>query len=157
MQCKFSRKSRDEIFWEHSARMMENNLLIVCLVLKKYGFGKKRMKDFLLDVMEQVDEINEMIRDDVLEDKRPELMAMVGEDRIREIIRDRIKTIMPEECWEMFYGQKLRRADVKADDKRLHKQPKISIAEAAHLQNTMLAMRDYGRDVLENNFCGSDK
>lgn len=150
MNCKYTRKDRDDIFWEHAARMMENNLLIVCLVLKKYGFGKKRLEQFLVNIMDQVHEIDEMIRDDVLEEKRPELMAMCHEDKIKEIIRERIRTIMPEECFDMLYGQKLRRSDFAQKAKRYDSQPKVSVAEAAHLQQSMLAFRDYGRDVMEN-------
>lgn len=147
MYCKYSPKSREEIIWRHYADMLENNLLICCLVLAdNYGFGKKRISDFLLHVIEKVKVLDGMIADDVIKEKRPELMAMADEDKIREIIKDRIKGIMPQECWEMFYVQKLTDCDVSAAAKRAYTQPKVSVSEAARLQNTMLAFRDYGRD-----------
>lgn len=149
MKSNYSAKQLRMRDWDHLSELVINNLLMVCITLAQdYGFGKKRMRDFLYHVMETKSQIDEWIADGVREEKCKEIIDRDIEGQIRIIVRERVRNIMPPECFDMFYGQQLRYNDVKQNCKRMEKRSQFngSVSEAADLQDKMFAFRDYMRD-----------
>ena len=121
--------------------VIEDNLLVVMHVLReKHGFGAKRMERFLFDVQEQAAKLNEMIEDDVADEKTGAERTEYG-TLLHSIIRERAKYQLPADIMAVFDQPAPTAQETVREWRKSQKAKRISMAEAADAQSKMLAAK----------------
>ena len=142
--------------WDAVCENMEDNLAMMLLVLhNEYGFGKERLVK-LLDAMEEMSQkFDEYQSDGVLDIKRKSLTErFIDEKDLRKFLQSRLKGVIPEEYYnKIFYSttSAMYEAQAKSKHNAMKRQQTIPVAEAAEIQNKVLAMKDFLKDRSGNN------
>nr|DAU71486.1 MAG TPA: hypothetical protein [Caudoviricetes sp.] len=141
----YSPKSNAEKFWGDVSETMVDNLVLVLHVLKEqYGFGDKRLRDFLDGVYAKARKFDEMIDDGVFEIKTEEDRKKY-KDVLHNLIRVRSKSYMPADIYSLLYEDKMptnQQARREAKQKRKAKAA-VSIKQAEALRNNMLECKGW--------------
>lgn len=131
-------------------KVLEDNLIVTAVVLHEYfGFGEKRIDDYMKAVQETAARFNEMAKDEVLDIKTDNYRRKYCE-AYRAIIKTNSENFMPEEFHKAIFSghtptkREIER-EVKLKNKELWKNS-TSLAEAAELQAKMQAFGDFLRD-----------
>ncbi len=141
--------------WDTVYSSMEDNIALMLLVLHdEYGFGRERIIK-LLDAMEEMSQkFGEYQQDDVLDIKRRKLTeGFVSEKELRKFLQTRLKGVIPEKYYdEIFYSttSAFHESLAKSKHNSMKRQQTVSVAEAAEIQNKVLAMREFLNDRIGN-------
>ncbi len=149
-----SRRAQREKFHNDVYNVLVNNLVITLHVLHtEYGFGEKRLNDFLACVMEGVDRFDEMAADGIVTEKMARYQQY--HEKIRHILKTATREYLPSEMYHAFFEENLpTTAQTDSKYKNLHreydKKNAVSMAEAAQIQQAAQAFQAYMRDHSDN-------
>ncbi|MGN0599289.1 MAG: hypothetical protein ACI4JK_05280 [Oscillospiraceae bacterium] len=146
-----AKKAAAESFNNQVYNVMLNNLILTCVVLHEYfGFGTKRLDDYIQAVMEEAKHFDDMAHDGVLELKTA-IERQRYQQKFKEILRTMTKEFLPEAFYnEMFIGRLPTRSELNTKVKNEDKKLAISVSEAAKMQTMAQAFSDYLKDKEEN-------
>lgn len=135
--------------------IMINNLLLYMVVMhEKYGFGEKRLDEFLQAVVEKADEFEKMQIDETFD-------AKVGKEKerympqFRKLLCITGKSYIPKYFLSAAVKQKTPTFNDaarlrKKRERELSANSHVSLAEAERLQNFMKTVKGYNEEVIGN-------
>ena len=129
---------------------IEDNVLATVLVLhEQFGFGEKRIEQYLDAFEKMADKLNAAAEDEIKDFKTGDYRVKYKQT-IREILRVTTLNIMPERFYnEVFIKGHGTAKDVEMESARAKRQKDklpLSFSEAAELQAKMQAFGDFLRD-----------
>ena len=129
---------------------IEDHVLATVLVLhEQFGFGEKRIEQYLDAFEKMADKLNAAAEDEIKDFKTGDYRIKYKQT-IREILRVTTLNIMPERFYnEVFIKGHSTAKDVEMESARLKRrkeQMPLSFSEAAELQAEMQAFRDFLKD-----------
>lgn len=145
-----ARRAQREKFHNIDFSVMVNNLVIVLETLHtEYGFGEKRLSDFLNHMIEHVEKFDEMAADGVVTEKMSTYQQY--HESIRSILKASTRGYLPPEFWRSaFIDNMPTSALTDSKYKNLHreydKKNAVSMAEAAQIQQAAQAFQAYMRE-----------
>ena len=144
-----SHAAQAEKSWRAVVETLENNLLICVIVLhEQYGFGAKRLSEFVAAVHKKSDEFDAELNDGVFEIRHSEDIRMYRE-QFRAILAVTLKGLLPHDMYTMFFTdpvdsfQTIRR-NGRAEQKR---ENAVTVREAQEMRAKMLAFTDCIRNT----------
>lgn len=131
-------------------KVLEDNLIVTAVVLHEYfGFGEKRIDDYMKAVQETAARFNEMAKDEVLDVKTDDYRRKYCE-AYRAIIKANSENFMPEEFHKaIFSGHTPTKREIEQEVKiktREMQKNAVTLSEAAELQAKMQDFRDFLKD-----------
>ena len=136
-----SEKAFREKNWRTIFETMEDNLLTVLDVLhEEYGFGEKRLMQFLLSVQNKAAQYNEMLDDGVIDDKTGGQREKYAA-QLHEIIKTRAKYQLPPSVVDIFNQSAPTAAELDRSERQKRKNKQVSVTKAAELQNSLQVAR----------------
>ena len=148
---KANSKSAQKESWVNALyETIEDNVLATVLVLhEQFGFGEKRIEQYLDAFEKMADKLNAAAEDEIKDFKTGDYRIKYKQT-IREILRVTTLNIMPERFYnEVFIKGHSTAKDVEMESARLKRrkeQMPLSFSEAAELQAKMQAFRDFLKD-----------
>ena len=145
-----SKSAQKESWVDALYETIEDNVLATVLVLhEQFGFGEKRIEQYLDAFEKMADKLNAAAEDEIKDFKTGDYRVKYKQ-AIREILRVTTLNIMPERFYnEVFIKGHSTAKDVEMESARLKRrkeQMPLSFSEAAELQAEMQAFRDFLRD-----------
>ena len=145
-----SKSAQKESWVDALYETIEDNVLATVLVLhEQFGFGEKRIEQYLDAFEKMADKLNAAAEDEIKDFKTGDYRIKYKQT-IREILRVTTLNIMPERFYnEVFIKGHSTAKDVEMESarmKRRKKQMPLSFSEAAELQAEMQAFRDFLKD-----------
>ena len=145
-----SKSAQKESWVDALYETIEDNVLATVLVLhEQFGFGEKRIEQYLDAFEKMADKLNAAAEDEIKDFKTGDYRVKYKQ-AIREILRVTTLNIMPERFYnEVFIKGHGTAKDVEMESARLKRrkeQMPLSFSEAAELQAEMQAFRDFLKD-----------
>ena len=145
-----SKSAQKESWVDALYETIEDNVLATVLVLhEQFGFGEKRIEQYLDAFEKMADKLNAAAEDEIKDFKTGDYRVKYKQ-AIREILRVTTLNIMPERFYnEVFIKGHSTAKDVEMESARLKRrkeQMPLSFSEAAELQAEMQAFRDFLKD-----------
>ena len=145
-----SKSAQKESWVDALYETIEDNVLATVLVLhEQFGFGEKRIEQYLDSFEKMADKLNAAAEDEIKDFKTGDYRIKYKQT-IREILRVTTLNIMPERFYnEVFIKGHSTAKDVEMESARLKRrkeQMPLSFSEAAELQAEMQAFRDFLKD-----------
>lgn len=145
-----SKSAQKESWVDALYETIEDNVLATVLVLhEQFGFGEKRIEQYLDAFEKMADKLNAAAEDEIKDFKTGDYRVKYKQ-AIREILRISTLNIMPERFYnEVFIKGHSTAKDVEMESARLKRrkeQMPLSFSEAAELQAEMQAFRDFLKD-----------
>ena len=145
-----SKSAQKESWVDALYETIEDNVLATVLVLhEQFGFGEKRIEQYLDAFEKMADKLNAAAEDEIKDFKTGDYRVKYKQ-AIREILRVTTLNIMPERFYnEVFIKGHSTAKDVEMESarmKRRKEQMPLSFSEAAELQAEMQAFRDFLKD-----------
>ena len=145
-----SKSAQKESWVDALYETIEDNVLATVLVLhEQFGFGEKRIEQYLDAFEKMADKLNAAAEDEIKDFKTGDYRIKYKQT-IREILRVTTLNIMPERFYnEVFIKGHSTAKDVEMESARLKRrkeQMPLSLSEAAELQAEMQAFRDFLKD-----------
>lgn len=145
-----SKSAQKESWVDALYETIEDNVLATVLVLhEQFGFGEKRIEQYLDAFEKMADKLNAAAEDEIKDFKTGDYRIKYKQT-IREILRVTTLNIMPERFYnEVFIKGHSTAKDVEMESARLKRrkeQMPLSFSEAAELQAKMQAFRDFLKD-----------
>ena len=145
-----SKSAQKESWVDALYETIEDNVLATVLVLhEQFGFGEKRIEQYLDAFEKMADKLNAAAEDEIKDFKTGDYRIKYKQ-AIREILRVTTLNIMPERFYnEVFIKGHSTAKDVEMESARLKRrkeQMPLSFSEAAELQAKMQAFRDFLKD-----------
>ena len=145
-----SKSAQKESWVDALYETIEDNVLATVLVLhEQFGFGEKRIEQYLDAFEKMADKLNAAAEDEIKDFKTGDYRIKYKQ-AIREILRVTTLNIMPERFYnEVFIKGHSTAKDVEMESarmKRRKEQMPLSFSEAAELQAEMQAFRDFLKD-----------
>ena len=145
-----SKSAQKESWVDALYETIEDNVLATVLVLhEQFGFGEKRIEQYLDAFEKMADKLNAAAEDEIKDFKTGDYRIKYKQT-IREILRVTTLNIMPERFYnEVFIKGHSTAKDVEMESARLKRrkeQMPLSFSEAAELQAEMQAFRDFLKD-----------
>ena len=145
-----SKSAQKESWVDALYETIEDNVLATVLVLhEQFGFGEKRIEQYLDAFEKMADKLNAAAEDEIKDFKTGDYRIKYKQT-IREILRVTTLNIMPERFYnEVFIKGHSTAKDVEMESarmKRRKEQMPLSFSEAAELQAKMQAFRDFLKD-----------
>ena len=145
-----SKSAQKESWVDALYETIEDNVLATVLVLhEQFGFGEKRIEQYLDAFEKMADKLNAAAEDEIKDFKTGDYRIKYKQ-AIREILRVTTLNIMPERFYnEVFIKGHSTAKDVEMESARLKRrkeQMPLSFSEAAELQAEMQAFRDFLKD-----------
>ena len=145
-----SKSAQKESWVDALYETIEDNVLATVLVLhEQFGFGEKRIEQYLDAFEKMADKLNAAAEDEIKDFKTGDYRIKYKQT-IREILRVTTLNIMPERFYnEVFIKGHSTAKDVEMESARLKRrkeQMPLSFSEAAELQAKMQAFGDFLRD-----------
>lgn len=139
----YSKKAAKESYNNQIYNVLVDNLLVCVVTLHdSFGFGEKRLNDFINGVMETVKDFDEAAADGVLDTLTAEERKRYR-DRFREILRIRTKNYLNEDFYnEIFNGRNPTKTEIELKAKADRKARTVSMSEAVRIQNAARAFED---------------
>lgn len=145
-------KFQAEKNWLYIMHCMDNILMISCIVLhEKYGFGEKRIKEFLQAYTETNHRFAEYSRDECWEQKAAEWQRDDLRRAYRDAVYNSLEILLPDEVINAYFNRdRVSRNDYLIEEK-IHEREKVrrervSMAKAAEMQDKVQAFRRYLED-----------
>lgn len=147
-----AKKAAAESFNNQVYNVMLNNLLLTCVVLhERFGFGTKRLDDYITAIVEEAVHFDDMAHDGVLELKTAAERQRY-QQKFKELLKTMTKGFLPETFYnEMFIGRSPTRSEVNMKVKNEDKRFAVSVAEAAKIQTMAQAFGDFLKDKEKEN------
>lgn len=145
-----SKSAQKESWVDALYETIEDNVLATVLVLhEQFGFGEKRIEQYLDAFAKTADKLNAAAEDEIKDFKTGDYRIKYKQ-AIREILRVTTLNIMPERFYnEVFIKGHSTAKDVEMESaklKRRKEQMPLSFSEAAELQAKMQAFGDFLKD-----------
>lgn len=142
-----AKRARDESDINRLYELLVDNLLVSCYVLHEYfGFGQKRLDDYITAVGEVVKRFDDQARDGVLDYKTAAERARYR-DQFKEILRIMTKDFLSDEFYNAIFASRTPTlSEVMSKEKREQRKLTVSIAEAAKIQTAAQAFGDFLKD-----------
>ena len=145
-----SKSAQKESWVDALYETIEDNVLATVLVLhEQFGFGEKRIEQYLDAFEKMADKLNAAAEDEIKDFKTGDYRIKYKQT-IREILRVTTLNIMPERFYnEVFIKGHSTAKDVEMESARLKRrkeQMPLSFSEAAELQAKMQAFGDFLKD-----------
>lgn len=145
-----SKSAQKESWVDALYETIEDNVLATVLVLhEQFGFGEKRIEQYLDAFVKMADKLNAAAEDEIKNFKTGDYRIKYKQ-AIREILRVTTLNIMPERFYnEVFIKGHSTAKDVEMESARLKRrkeQMPLSFSEAAELQAKMQAFGDFLKD-----------
>ena len=145
-----SKSAQKEAWTDALYETIEDNVLATVLVLhEQFGFGEKRIEQYLDAFEKMADKLNAAAEDEIKDFKTGDYRIKYKQT-IREILRVTTLNIMPERFYnEVFIKGHGTAKDVEMESARAKRQKDelpLSFSEAAELQAEMQAFRDFLKD-----------
>ena len=145
-----SKSAQKESWVDALYETIEDNVLATVLVPhEQFGFGEKRIEQYLDAFEKMADKLNAAAEDEIKDFKTGDYRIKYKQT-IREILRVTTLNIMPERFYnEVFIKGHSTAKDVEMESarmKRRKEQMPLSFSEAAELQAEMQAFRDFLKD-----------
>ena len=145
-----SKSAQKESWVDALYETIEDNVLATVIVLhEQFGFGEKRIEQYLDASEKMADKLNAAAEDEIKDFKTGDYRIKYKQT-IREILRVTTLNIMPERFYnEVFIKGHSTAKDVEMESARLKRrkeQMPLSFSEAAELQAEMQAFRDFLKD-----------
>lgn len=145
-----SKSAQKESWVDALYETIEDNVLATVLVLhEQFGFGEKRIEQYLDAFEKMADKLNAAAEDEIKDFKTGDYRVKYKQ-AIREILRVTTLNIMPERFYnEVFIKGHSTAKDVEMESARLKRrkeQMPLSFSKAAELQAEMQAFRDFLKD-----------
>ena len=145
-----SKSAQKESWVDALYETIEDNVLATVLVLhEQFGFGEKRIEQYLDAFEKMADKLNAAAEDEIKDFKTGDYRIKYKQT-IREILRVTTLNIMPERFYnEVFIKGHSTAKDVEMESARLKRrkeQMPLSFSEAAELQAKMQAFRNFLKD-----------
>ena len=145
-----SKSAQKESWGDALYETIEDNVLATVLVLhEQFGFGEKRIEQYLDAFEKMADKLNAAAEDEIKDFKTGDYRIKYKQT-IREILRVTTLNIMPERFYnEVFIKGHSTAKDVEMESARLKRrkeQMPLSFSEAAELQAKMQAFRNFLKD-----------
>ena len=145
-----SKSAQKESWVDALYETIEDNVLATVLVLhEQFGFGEKRIEQYLDAFEKMADKLNAAAEDEIKDFKTGDYRIKYKQT-IREILRVTTLNIMPERFYnEVFIKGHSTAKDVEMESARAKRQKDklpLSFSEAAELQAKMQAFGDFLRD-----------
>ena len=145
-----SKSAQKESWVDALYETIEDNVLATVLVLhEQFGFGEKRIEQYLDAFEKMADKLNAAAEDEIKNFKTGDYRVK-SKQAIREILRISTLNIMPERFYnEVFIKGHSTAKDVEMESarmKRRKEQTPLSFSEAAELQAKMQAFRNFLKD-----------
>lgn len=127
--------------------LMTNLLVGIVTLHDSFGFGAKRIDDYIKAFYENARMFDDMAADGVLQDKMAGYTTTYADSMVK-LLAQQMKPYLSDDEFGMLFDktrkpfQQVVREN-SAAEKRKATQMAVSVAEAAEMQNKMLAMRDY--------------
>lgn len=142
-----AKRARDESDNNRLYELLVDNLIVSCFVLHEYfGFGQKRLDDYISAVAEVAKRFDDQARDGVLDYKTAAERARYR-DKFKEILRIMTKDFLSEEFYNaVFIDHTPTLSEVVRKEKREQRKLAVSVAEAAKMQTMAQAFGDFLKD-----------
>ena len=145
-----SKSAQKESWVDALYETIEDNVLATVLVLhEQFGFGEKRIEQYLDAFEKMADKLNAAAEDEIKDFKTGDYRIKYKQT-IREILRVTTLNIMPERFYnEVFIKGHSTAKDVEMESARMKRQKEqmpLSFSEAAELQAKMQAFGDFLKD-----------
>ena len=145
-----SKSAQKESWVDALYETIEDNVLATVLVLhEQFGFGEKRIEQYLDAFEKMADKLNAAAEDEIKDFKTGDYRIKYKQ-AIREILRVTTLNIMPERFYnEVFIKGHSTAKDVEMESARMKRQKEqmpLSFSEAAELQAKMQAFGDFLKD-----------
>ena len=145
-----SKSAQKESWVDALYETIEDNVLATVLVLhEQFGFGEKRIEQYLDAFEKMADKLNAAAEDEIKDFKTGDYRIKYKQT-IREILRVTTLNIMPERFYnEVFIKGHSTAKDVEMESARAKRQKNklpLSFSEAAELQAEMQAFGDFLKD-----------
>lgn len=143
----YSKKAAKESYNNQIYNVLIDNLLVCVVTLHdEFGFGEKRINDFINGVMKTVVDFDEAASDGVLDVITVEERKRYR-DKFREILRIRTKNYMSEDFYnEIFSSRSPTKTEIELRAKADKRARSVSMSEAALIQKKAQAFGDYLKD-----------
>lgn len=142
-----AKKARDESDNNRLYELLVDNLLVSVYVLHEYfGFGEKRLDDYITAVAAVAKRFDDDTRDGVLDFKTAAERARYR-DKFKAYLRIMCKDFISEELYSTFFVDRTpTRSEVLRKAKRERDMCAVSVAEAAKMQTMAQAFGDFLKD-----------
>lgn len=142
-----AKRARDESDNNRLYELLVDNLLVSCYVLHEYfGFGQKRLDDYIDAVAVVAKRFDDDARDGVLDYKTAAERARYRA-KFKEILRIMTKDFLSEEFYNaVFVDRTPTLSEVVRKEKREQRKLTVSMAEAAKIQTAAQAFGDFLKD-----------
>lgn len=145
-------KFQAEKDWKYIMHCMDGIIMISCITLHEhFGFGEKRIAEFL-DTFTQINSrLAEYSRDEVWDQKTKEWRHDDLRRAYRKAIHESLAIFLPENVINAYFNlDRYNRRDylmeAKAERRENERRERVSMAEAAEMQNKVQAFRRYLED-----------
>ena len=151
-----AKRSRKESTNNQIYNCLIDNLLISLYVLHdKYGFGEKRITDYINTHIDYAAKMDEYIRDEVIAEKTEDFRSQYRQ-QMNEILRIITKEFLPADFYaEIFEKPTPTRAEVVSRSNRQRKEraakTAVSMAQAAEMQRAAQIYQSFLRERSDNN------
>ena len=166
-----AKRARTESINNQIYNCLIDNLLISLYILHdKYGFGEKRITDYINTHVEYAAKMDEYIRDEVIAEKTEDFRSQYRQ-KMNEILRIITKEFLPADFYaEIFEKPTPTRAEVVSRSNRQRKEraakTAVSVSQAAEMQRAAQKFQSYLRERSDKNeiqattmqaVCGGDE
>lgn len=151
-----SKRARTESINNQIYNCLIDNLLITLYILHdKYGFGEKRITDYINTHVEYAAKMDEYIRDEVIAEKTEDFRSLYRR-QMHEILRTMTKEFLPADFYaEIFEKPTPTRAEVVSRSNRQRKEraakTAVSVSQAAEMQRAAQIFQQFLREGGDNN------
>lgn len=143
------RYSEKETWCNQLYNVLEDNLLVTVVVLhERFGFGEKRLMEFVDAVQETAAKFSEMIRDEVIDEKTDSYRHRY-QQAFRGTLRATTENFMPDAFIKAIFGHTPTKREIEREVKiktREKQKTAVTLSEAAELQAKMQAFGDFLKD-----------
>lgn len=151
-----AKRARTESINNQIYNCLIDNLLISLYILHdKYGFGEKRITDYINTHVEYAAKMDEYIRDEVIAEKTEDFRSKYRQ-QMNEILRTITKEFLPADFYtEIFEKPTPTRAEVVSRSNRQRKEraakTAVSVTQAAEMQKAAQIFQQFLRERGDNN------
>lgn len=151
-----AKRARTESINNQIYNCLIDNLLISLYILHdKYGFGEKRITDYINTHVEYAAKMDEYIRDEVIAEKTEDFRSKYRQ-QMNEILRTMTKEFLPADFYaEIFEKPTPTRAEVVSRSNKQRKEraakTAVSVTQAAEMQKAAQIFQQFLRERGDNN------